>query len=76
MPPFLPNLDNYGVIGGLLKTVWDLFTTNVCPILKLKTIRWVVFQPNHAALVKMRDFAQQEQVWTTQRPLTFMTNNF
>ena len=60
--PLLGNLDKYGVIGGLFKSVWDFLVTNAWPILKLKTIRWVLFKPNHAALVKIRDFAQQDKV--------------
>lgn len=60
--PLLHNFDNYGMIGGLFKTIWDFLAVNAWSIFKLKTIRWVLFQPNQVALLKMRDFAQQEKV--------------
>lgn len=62
IPPILRNFDTYGVIGGFAKTLWDLFTSNALLIFRLKTLRWVLFEPNSTALVNMRDFAQNEKV--------------
>ena len=56
------NFDRYGVVGGMLKSIWDIIATNICIIFKLKTFRWGLFEANEEALIKMRDFAQNGQV--------------
>ena len=62
VPPILNNFNNYGVIGGILKTIYDLIAANILIIFKLKTLRWVLFSPNSSALRKLRDYAQNEKV--------------
>jgi hypothetical protein len=62
VPPILKNFDNYGVIGGILKTIYDLIVANALLIFQLKTHRWVLFSPNSSALRKLRDYAQNDQV--------------
>ena len=64
VPPILNNFNNYGVIGGILKTIYDLIAANALIIFQLKTLRWVLFSPNSSALRKLRDYAQNDQVFT------------
>lgn len=62
VPPILNNLNDYGVIGGIFKTIYDLIAANASLILRFKTLRWVLFSPNSSALRKLRDYAQNDQV--------------
>lgn len=62
VPPILNNLNNHGVIGGILKTIYDIIIANIFIIFRLKTLRWVLFAPSSSALKKLRDYAQNEQV--------------
>ena len=61
-PPIMENFNDFGLILGLLKTVYDLIVANILIIFTLKTLRWVLFKPNLSALMKLRDYAQNEQV--------------
>ncbi|KZS21619.1 Reticulon-4-interacting protein 1, mitochondrial [Daphnia magna] len=62
VPPILNNLNDYGVIGGIFKTIYDLIAANASLILRFKTLRWVLFSPNSSALRKLRDYAQNDQL--------------
>lgn len=62
VPPVLNNFNNYGVLGGILKTIYDIIKSNILLIFRLKTLRWVLFAPSSSALQKLRDYAQNDQV--------------
>lgn len=62
VPPLLNNFNHYGVLGGILKSIFDIIASNILLIFRLKTFRWVLFSPSSSALKKLRDYAQNDQV--------------
>lgn len=62
IPPVLNNFDTYGLVFGLLKTIYDLIASNILLIFSLQTLRWVLFAHTLESLTKLRDYAQNDQV--------------
>ena len=60
----LRNLDDYGVVGGMVKNTVDLLVTNVKTGLtsKSSTIRWGFFLPLSNAIKEITTFVEEGKV--------------
>lgn len=62
--PMLRNVDDYGVVGGMVKNTVDLLVTNVKTGLtsKSSTIRWGFFLPLSDAIKEITTFVEEGKV--------------
>ena len=62
--PMLRNVDEYGVVGGMVKNTVDLLVTNVKTGLtsKSSTIRWGFFLPSSDAIKEITTFVEEGKV--------------
>ena len=60
----LRNVDDYGVVGGMVKNTMDLFVTNVKTGLtsKSSTIRWGFFLPSSVAIKEITTLVEEGKV--------------
>jgi len=60
----LRNVDEYGVVGGMVKNTVDLLVTNVKTGLtsKSSTIRWGFFLPSSDAIKEITTFVEEGKV--------------
>jgi hypothetical protein len=62
--PMLRNVDDYGVVAGMMKNVVDLFVTNVktCVTSKSSTVRWGFFLPLSDAIREITTLVEEGKV--------------
>jgi len=62
-PPFLSNIDKFGLLGGAVKNVGDLLNSNINTWSKGNAVtKWAFFIPNGPTLDTFADLAERDKV--------------
>lgn len=62
-PPFLANIDKFGLLGGTVKNLGDLLNSNIKTWNKGNAVtKWAFFIPNGCALETFADLVKRQQV--------------
>lgn len=61
-PPLLRNFDDYGIIGGTMNNLLDLFKYNIPKINNKSCVKWGFFVPSATGIRTLQKLVENQQV--------------